>query len=152
MNGELRIKNLALASELAKQLSHGFYGLEGLTRIKRIVAGYTEISAFFRPKQLKIALIYLVGIHYFPSLLKICVICEICERLFAQTLKTALQIVDLSAGQLHLGIDLGIFLPLFFHHFRLGVIHEVLISQLFGDDQQLLLQLFQLFADRKSVV
>ena len=89
MNGELRIKNLALASELAKQLSHGFYGLEGLTRIKRIVAGYTEISAFFRPKQVKIALIYLVGIHYFPSLLKICVICEICERLFAQTLKTA---------------------------------------------------------------
>jgi hypothetical protein len=70
-----------------KQLSQGFYGLEGLTRIKRIVAGYTEISAFFRPKQLKIALIYLVGIHYFPSLLKICVICEICERLFAQTLK-----------------------------------------------------------------
>jgi hypothetical protein len=45
-NGELRIKNLALASGLVKQLSHGFYGLEGLTRIKRIVAGYTEISAF----------------------------------------------------------------------------------------------------------
>ncbi|MCB5262746.1 MAG: hypothetical protein LHW64_05665 [Candidatus Cloacimonetes bacterium] len=59
--------------------------------MKKIVANGTEISAYLSLNQVKITMEYLVDIYYLLSLLIICAICVICERLFAKTLKTALQ-------------------------------------------------------------
>jgi hypothetical protein len=88
VNGELRIKNLALAScRACETIVTRIVRIRGINTDKENSSWLHRDFCFFRPKQVKIALIYLVGIHYFPSLLKICVICEICERLFAQALQ-----------------------------------------------------------------
>lgn len=59
--------------------------------MKKIVDNCTEISACLGLNQVKITMEYLVDIYCFLSLLIICAICVICERLFAKILKTALQ-------------------------------------------------------------